>query len=141
MCEKNFEGKVLSPSSTDSDDINEEIIISDDITEDDKDEKNSSDKNLKDYFIFTGRIPYREVPKYISAFNLGIYLMDPSEINSPMKVFEYMACEKAVIVTDCPTFNFVKDSNTGVTVVLSKPRIIADQIIDLPAFAAALLMP
>ena len=34
MCEKNFEGKVLSPSSTDSDDINEEIIINDDITDD-----------------------------------------------------------------------------------------------------------
>ena len=39
MCEKNFEGKVLSLSPTDSDDINEEIIISDDITEDDKSEK------------------------------------------------------------------------------------------------------
>ena len=33
MCEKNFEGKVLSPSSKDSDDILEETIINDDVEE------------------------------------------------------------------------------------------------------------
>ena len=33
MCEKNFEGKIMSLSPTDSDDINEEIIISDDMEE------------------------------------------------------------------------------------------------------------
>jgi hypothetical protein len=34
MCEKNLEGKVLSPSSTDSDDINDETIIDSDIADD-----------------------------------------------------------------------------------------------------------
>ena len=34
MCEKNLEGKVLSSSSTDSDDINDETIIDSDITDD-----------------------------------------------------------------------------------------------------------
>jgi len=34
MCEKNLEGKVLSSSSTDTDDINDETIIDSDITDD-----------------------------------------------------------------------------------------------------------
>jgi|10_taG_2_1085330.scaffolds.fasta_scaffold01707_12 hypothetical protein len=33
MCEKNFDGKALSPPSDDGDDITEEIIIDDDIEE------------------------------------------------------------------------------------------------------------
>jgi len=33
MCEKNFEGKIMSPPSKDPDDINEETILDDDVEE------------------------------------------------------------------------------------------------------------
>jgi len=47
MWEKNFEGKVLSPSSTDSDDINDETIIDSDITDDVEDKTVKKTKKKK----------------------------------------------------------------------------------------------
>ena len=47
MCEKNFEGKVLSLSPTDSDDINDETIVDNDITDDVEDKTVKKTKKKK----------------------------------------------------------------------------------------------
>ena len=48
--------------------------------------------------IFTGTVPYSQVPKYISCMDVCIvpFKLDEVSQNSlPLKLFEYMACEKA----------------------------------------------
>lgn len=53
--------------------------------------------------IFTGMIPYSQVPLYISAMDVGLIpfkLSSVSENALPIKLFEYMACEKPVIATE-----------------------------------------
>lgn len=52
---------------------------------------------------FTGTIPYSQLPYYISCMDVGIipfrrYAV--SENSLPLKLFEYMACEKPVISTE-----------------------------------------
>ena len=50
--------------------------------------------------IFTGNINYSNVPKYISAADICLLPFDNSNVSQgalPLKLFEYMACEKPVI--------------------------------------------
>jgi glycosyltransferase involved in cell wall biosynthesis len=55
---------------------------------------------------FTGHVPYKEVPRYISAMDVGIIPFDMrtdiSIYAMPLKLFEYMACGKAVISAPIP---------------------------------------
>ena len=58
---------------------------------------------VSDKVTFTGMIPYSQVPKYISAMNVCLIpfkLNAVSEHALPLKLFEYMACEKPVISTE-----------------------------------------
>jgi len=58
--------------------------------------------------IFTGTIPYSQVPRYISCMDVGIipFKSDNVSQNSlPLKLFEYMACEKPVISTNVRGIN------------------------------------
>lgn len=61
--------------------------------------------------VFTGTVPYSHVPYYISCMDVGIIpfkLNEVSQNSLPLKLFEYMACEKPVISTNikCITDNF-----------------------------------
>jgi glycosyltransferase involved in cell wall biosynthesis len=52
--------------------------------------------------IFTGMVPYSQVPKYISAMDVCIIPFKYGSISEnaiPLKLFEYMACEKPIIST------------------------------------------
>lgn len=54
---------------------------------------------------FTGAIPYSKVPKYISAMDVCLIPFKSNAISNgalPLKLFEYMACEKPVISTEIP---------------------------------------
>lgn len=57
---------------------------------------------LEDRVIFTGMVPYSQVPKYISAMDICLMPFRKSAISEsavPLKLFEYMACEKPIIST------------------------------------------
>lgn len=57
---------------------------------------------LEDRVKFTGMIPYSQVPKYISAMDICLMPFRYSAISEnavPLKLFEYMACEKPIIST------------------------------------------
>ena len=57
---------------------------------------------LLDRVVFTGTIPYEQVPKYIACMDVCLipFKLDAvSEGSLPLKLFEYMACEKPVIST------------------------------------------
>lgn len=59
------------------------------------------DKGLGDRFTLTGAVAHSDVPKYISAMDIGLApyeLLEPF-YGSPMKIFEYMAMGKPVITT------------------------------------------
>ena len=57
---------------------------------------------LSKNIIFTGTVPYTQVPRYISCMDVCVipFKLDAVSQNSlPLKLFEYMACEKPVIST------------------------------------------
>jgi len=60
--------------------------------------------NLQDYVIFTGRVPHEEVQRYYSLVDITPFPRKPflvCETVSPLKPFEAMASQKAVIVSSC----------------------------------------
>ncbi|MDQ7779738.1 MAG: glycosyltransferase family 4 protein [Planctomycetota bacterium] len=61
---------------------------------------------LGEHFLFTGARPYETIPKYICASDLCLFMYrpgSPRQSVSPLKVFEYLACERPVLVlaNDC----------------------------------------
>lgn len=60
---------------------------------------------VADRVIFTGMVPYAQVPKYISAMDVCLipFRIDAVSQNAlPLKLFEYMACSKPIISADLP---------------------------------------
>jgi glycosyltransferase involved in cell wall biosynthesis len=57
---------------------------------------------VSDRVVFTGMVPYTQVPKYISAMDMCIIPFRSGLISEnavPLKLFEYMACEKPIVAT------------------------------------------
>jgi len=55
--------------------------------------------------VFTGMVPYTQVPRYISAMDVCLIPFGRGAISEnalPLKLFEYMACEKPVVSTELP---------------------------------------
>jgi glycosyltransferase involved in cell wall biosynthesis len=55
---------------------------------------------VDDRVVFTGMVPYSQVPKYISSMDVCIIPFRHGMISEnavPLKLFEYMACEKPII--------------------------------------------
>jgi glycosyltransferase involved in cell wall biosynthesis len=62
-------------------------------------------QKLQNDVIFTGQIPYTEVPKFIATADIGLSPIPPDPvflISSPTKVFEYLAMAKPVVASDIP---------------------------------------
>jgi glycosyltransferase involved in cell wall biosynthesis len=58
---------------------------------------------VEDKVIFTGTVPYTKVPLYISAMDICLIPFKQNAISQnaiPLKLFEYLACEKPVISAD-----------------------------------------
>jgi glycosyltransferase involved in cell wall biosynthesis len=63
--------------------------------------------------FFAGSIPHRDLPKWISSFHIGV-MPDSNPYGSPMKIFEYMAMGKPVVVPDyAPLRDAVDDGIEG----------------------------
>jgi glycosyltransferase involved in cell wall biosynthesis len=76
-------------------------------------------KNLGIYdkVIFTGFVPYKEVPKFCSLANLCINPFRITEMTdklSPVKIFDFMSCGKPVLATPLKgmLYDFPLDSKT-----------------------------
>jgi glycosyltransferase involved in cell wall biosynthesis len=63
-------------------------------------------EGLAGYFVFTGAVPFEEVPRHVSAFTVCIALFaseSGEKMNrSPMKLYDYMACARPTVATDLP---------------------------------------
>jgi glycosyltransferase involved in cell wall biosynthesis len=75
--------------------------------------------SAKDSIRFVGRVPYADVPRYLSIFDVLPFPRLPlpvTEMVSPMKPFEAMAMGKAVVVSDVAALaEIVSDGTTGLT--------------------------
>ncbi|MFN4149617.1 MAG: glycosyltransferase, partial [Candidatus Sericytochromatia bacterium] len=74
--------------------------------------------------IFEGNKKYEELPKYIKSFDIGIipYKVDDTHIKSisPMKLYEYLACNIFVLSSPIPdVVNFKINSNMGTYVEIA----------------------
>jgi glycosyltransferase involved in cell wall biosynthesis/peptidoglycan/xylan/chitin deacetylase (PgdA/CDA1 family) len=92
---------------------------------------------VADNFIFTGLVPYREVPLYINASDVCMLTSAPDLLNnrmgsSPLKLHEYMACGKPVIAGDIEgdTRELV-DSGSGLVIDPTDIQQIAGAVVTL----------
>lgn len=96
----------------------------------------TSTVNKTDRVIFTGRIPTRDRELYNSACDA---LVAPFPVNdhysyymSPLKIFEYMASKRPIVVTDLPSLKEVlRDKDTALFVPPEDPRSLAKAIVNL----------
>lgn len=67
-----------------------------------KQKKLASSHGVLEHVHFAGTIPYNTVPEYLSCMDIGIVPFGKNEIAAsalPLKIFEYMACEVAIVCT------------------------------------------
>jgi glycosyltransferase involved in cell wall biosynthesis len=92
-----------------------------------------SSKSLQDSFIFTNRVPYTEVHKYISAMDICV-APHHKETNqaSPVKLFDYMACGRPVVASDIDVVREIsEDSRCVLLVAPENPISLANGILTL----------
>jgi glycosyltransferase involved in cell wall biosynthesis len=82
--------------------------------------------------IFRGKVPYADVPKYIAMSDLPIVPL-PNSSNwrnqSPLKLLEYLAMEKVVVLTDIPAHReILGKSKNGIYISSTDPKEIAEAI-------------
>jgi glycosyltransferase involved in cell wall biosynthesis len=71
--------------------------------------------DLAAHFVFVGAVPYTEVPKYINGMDVCVSFRKGTPA-SPLKLYEYMLCGKAVVATDDSDNGFVKEQNAGILI-------------------------
>ncbi|MFH1985704.1 MAG: glycosyltransferase family 4 protein [Pseudomonadota bacterium] len=88
------------------------------------------EKSLQSYFIFTGYIPYECVPSYCAVMTICVAPFHRSAgDSSPVKVFDYLACGKPVVVSDVGENGvFFKNSGAVVLVPPEDPAILAQGV-------------
>jgi glycosyltransferase involved in cell wall biosynthesis len=80
---------------------------------------------LDDVVTFTGRVPHKQVKRYLSLFDIAPFPRQPlpvSELISPIKPFESMAMAKAVVVSSVAALTeIVHDGETGLVFTKGDP--------------------
>jgi glycosyltransferase involved in cell wall biosynthesis len=86
---------------------------------------------LAEWFVFTGHVPYEQVPVYVGAmdFSVAPFLANRGE-TSPVKLFDTLACGRPAIASDIPSVRQVfGGTQCGVLFVPpEQPRALSDAI-------------
>ncbi|HOJ52836.1 MAG TPA: glycosyltransferase family 4 protein [Syntrophales bacterium] len=88
-------------------------------------ERKVQEKHLHDFFIFTGQVPYEEVPFYLGVMDVCV-APHRGETNqsSPVKIFDYMAAGKPIVASDIEAVReIVEESHAA---LLAQPEKAAD---------------
>lgn len=89
-------------------------------------------EDLKDKVIFTGQIKHSLIPFYLKSFD--VLLMPFPRIHhyefymSPLKLFEYMASRRPIVVSDLPSIREILDDQTAVFFESDNPEQLAGSI-------------
>jgi len=76
-------------------------------------EARAAESGLAERVLFQGRVPHALLPRYVARFHVGV-MPDSNDYGSPMKIFEYMAMAKPVVVPDYPPLrDVVTDGEQG----------------------------
>ncbi len=98
-------------------------------------EKLARNLGLGDEVVFTGRVPYFEVPQFIAAADVTLTPVPPLDIykvSSPLKLFEYMGVAKPVVANEeIPEHKEVLEQSEGGILVPFTPEAFADAVIEL----------
>jgi glycosyltransferase involved in cell wall biosynthesis len=83
--------------------------------------------------LLTGRVEHNEIATYIGAMDFGI-LPDSNDYGSPMKLFEFMAMAKGMVVPDfSPVVEVVSDNETGWLFPANNRQACIDRVLQLVA--------
>lgn len=89
-----------------------------------------------DRVVFVGRKRHAEIPALIGAMDIAV-LLNSNNYGSPMKIFEYLGMQKAVIAPSVePVTEVLKDGNTGLLIAPGDAEQMAKKILQLSADAA-----
>jgi len=98
-------------------------------------EERSYDLGVADRVTFTDRMPFEEVPSYMAASDVCLvpHRKNPhTETTVPHKLFQYMAAERPVVVTDVtPVARIVRETDAGRVVPPDAPDAMAESIVEL----------
>lgn len=72
-----------------------------------------SNLGIENDVTFTGFVEHERIHQYISACTALYGVVDPDHWGSPMKVYEYLACERPIIAYDSEEFAFVGERDFG----------------------------
>jgi glycosyltransferase involved in cell wall biosynthesis len=90
------------------------------------------EKKLNDYFIFTGRVPHEEVERYYSLVDITPFPRKGQpvcEMVSPLKPFEAMAMEKAILSSNVQALTeIVQDGYNGMLFKKDNIEDLADKL-------------
>lgn len=94
------------------------------------------ESNLSDKFIFTGRVPYENVPLYINAADICVapFIKERnSKIGlSALKTYEYLACGKPIVASNIPgVVDLIELSGGGISVSPENSEELAAAVIKL----------
>lgn len=70
----------------------------------------AKEHNITEQILMTGRIEHNEIPKAVAAMDFGI-IPDSNDYGSPMKLFEFMAMGKGMVVPDFTPITEVVEDN------------------------------
>ena len=91
------------------------------------------ENQLEDNVIIHSQVEYEKVPKFIQMADVCIVPLPNNPFwrsQSPLKLLEYLAMEKTVILTDIPAHKFVvEDSECGIYIKSVTPKEIARSLI------------
>lgn len=98
-------------------------------------ERLSGELGVAEDILFTGQIPYGDVPDFISAADVAVLQMPPFafyKMASPLKLFEYMAMAKPVVANDeIPEHREVLEQSGGGLLVPSTSEAFASAMVKL----------
>ena len=95
-------------------------------------ERLTKELNMMQNVIFTGTVPYEEVPQYINISDVCLVVKKKMKSGySPLKLYEYMACGKPVVATDTRGFEILGQNNAGLLVNSENSQELANAIIKL----------
>lgn len=90
---------------------------------------------VEEHVFFTGWVPFQQVPSYISASDVCLvphYASDATNVGVPHKLFQYMALEKPVVVTNAKALQrIVEESECGIVIPSGDYDRMAEAIVKL----------